>query len=172
MMTDKLKITIPNTQAEFDAVRQLCWEYRDFLLTLGPEDAKVVRTFYSRDKYAQIMDSLEQHHTPPNGGTKLACVDDRPVGCGMFHTLMPGTAEIKRVFVRDEARGLGVGRALMDSLLDQCRSRGYSRIVMDTGASMAQAKKLYLSMGFQLRGPYQEVPEHALQRMVFFEMEL
>jgi GNAT superfamily N-acetyltransferase len=167
-----LTIIDAKTNSEFNAVRKLCWEYREFLLKLGPKDAEIVRTFYSRETYAQIMDALEQEHSPPTGRVKLALKGSEPVGCGMNHTLMPSTAEIKRVYDRDEARGLGAGRDLMSSLIGQCRADGYSRILMDTGVPLKAAQKLYLSLGFRLRGPYQDVPELARERLVFFEMDL
>ncbi len=160
------------TNSEFNAVRQLCWDYREFLLKLGPKDEETVTTFYSRETYAKIMDTLELEHSPPKGCVKLALKGSEPVGCGMSHRFMPGTAEIKRVFVREEARGLGVGRELMNSLIGQCRADDYSRIFMDTGVSLKAAQNLYLSLGFRLRGPYQDVPELARDRLVFFEMDL
>ncbi|MEX5729562.1 ribosomal protein S18 acetylase RimI-like enzyme [Rhodovulum iodosum] len=167
-----LKIKDAETAAEFDDVRLLCWEYRDFLLRLGPADADIVRAFYPKDKYASIMERLEQEHAPPAGALKLALKDGAPVGCGMYHTLMPGTAEIKRVYVRENARGLGAGRELMLALVAQCRASGFSRIFMDTGVPLEAAQRLYLSMGFKLRGPYQEIPESVRDRLIFFEMYL
>lgn len=167
-----LKIVDPKTALEFDDVRQLCWEYRTFLLGLGSTDAEIVRKFYPKDKYARIMEHLEHEHSPPVGAIKLALNDGDPVGCGMYHTLLPGTAEIKRVFVQKDARGLGAGRELMLALITQCRSDGLSRILMDTSTPLEAAQRLYLSLGFRLRGPYQEVPELARDRLIFFEMDL
>lgn len=167
-----LKIIEATTGSDYDAVRQLCWEYRDHLLGLSPEDEVIVRMFYPRDAYLTIMENLPQEHAPPNGCVKLALHDGEPVGCGMIHKLMPGTAEIKRVFVRQEARGLGAGRAMMVALIDQCRADGFSRIYMDTAKALTTAQKLYFALGFKSRGPYQEVPEEAQARMAFFEMDL
>lgn len=167
-----LEIKTPETVEETDHVRQMCWEYRDFLMSLGPEDVRIVTTFYPKDRYAALMAALEREHAAPAGGLKLALKDGAPVGCGMFHTVLPGAAEIKRVYVRDSARGLGAGRALMQALMDDCRARGFERIVMDTGRVQVAAQQLYLSLGFRLRGPYQEIPPETLDRLVFFEMTL
>jgi GNAT superfamily N-acetyltransferase len=76
------------------------------------------------------------------------------------------------VFVRDEARGIGAGRALIQALIDQCREDGFERILMDTGTPLKAAQNLYLSMGFRLRGPYQKMPDIAKDRAIFFEMDL
>lgn len=167
-----LNIVTPETPEQFDAVRDLCWDYRAFLMGLGGEDEIIVRHAYPEDKYTRILASLETLHMPPNGAVRLALLDGRPVGCGMSHRLFPEVAEIKRVYVRDEVRGCGAGRAIMEALIAQCRAEGYRRILMDTGKVLTAAQTLYLSMGFQYRGPYQEVPDIARNRMVFLEMAL
>ncbi|MDU8912733.1 GNAT family N-acetyltransferase [Aestuariicoccus sp. MJ-SS9] len=171
-MTAGLDIREARTPEDFDAVRDLCWDYRDFLLELGPKDAAIVRHFYPRDGYAKVMARLETDHAPPSGSVKLARLDGAAVGCGMLHRLEPGTAEIKRVYVRDAARGRGAGRALMQALIAQCRDMGFRRILMDTGKPLTTATALYLSMGFRLRGPYQPVPDLAKDHLIFFQMDL
>lgn len=167
-----LRITEPTTPDQIDAVRRLCWDYRDFLLTLDAHSQKIVRTFYPREKYARILSSIDTEHSPPNGGMRLALKDDHPVGCGMFHTIAPRVAEIKRVYVADSARGAGVGFALMQSLIEQCRQRGFDFIRMDTGKPLQAAARLYLSMGFCLRDAYSEIPDIAKGHLLFFEMDL
>jgi GNAT superfamily N-acetyltransferase len=167
-----VEIIAPFSSVHFDAVRDLCWQYRDYLRGLSPFDAEIVENLYPTAKYTRLMDELEATHTPPNGAIRLALKDEEPVGCGMTHRLMPGTAEIKRVFVTDAARGTGAGRALMQALIEQCRTDGYERILMDTSTPLKAAQKLYLSLGFTLRGPYQDVPALADGHLVFFEMTL
>lgn len=167
-----LQIIEPETPDQFDAVRRLCWDYRDFLLSLDPRSKQIVRTFYPRDKYTAVMDAIETEHTRPNGGTRLAMLDGQAVGCGMFQTIAPGVAEIKRVFVNKTARGTGAGCALMQALIDQCREGGFDVIRMDTGKPLEAATRLYLSLGFKLRDCYYDVPEIARGQLLFFEMPL
>lgn len=167
-----LDIISPSTPDQLDAVRRLCWDYRDFLLALGPESQKITDTFYPVSKYTRLMDGLVQAHASPGGAIRLALKGGEPVGCGMFHTLEPGVAEIKRVYVSDAARGTGAGRAIMQSLIDQCRVERFDLIRMDTGKPLEAATGLYLSMGFELRGPYYDVPDLAAEHLLFFEMRL
>ena len=167
-----LRIIEPRTPDHFDSVRRLCWEYRDFLLTLDAKSQRIVRTLYSRDKYTRLMEAIEVEHSPPKGGARLAMMRDQPIGCGMFHTLEPGVAEIKRVFVNEAARGTGAGYAIMKSLIEACRVQGYDYIRMDTGKPLEAASRLYLSMGFQLRDAYSEIPDIAEGHLLFFEMSL
>lgn len=90
----------------------------------------------------------------------------------MYHTLAPGIAEIKRVFITDAARGTGAGHALMQRLIDDCRAAGFDMIRMDTAAPLEAAQRLYDSMGFVRREPYYEVPKGASGLLCFFEMRL
>ena len=167
-----LEITDPKTPDQLDAVRRLCWEYLDFLRALSPFDAKIVDSVYPAEKYQSIVDNLEHEHAAPAGAIRLAWKDAQPVGCGMYHAFAPDTAEIKRVYVTDSARGTGAGYALMEALISQARNTGYKRILMDTSKPLVSAQKLYLSMGFKPRGPYQDVPDIADGHLLFFELDL
>ncbi|MEJ6395472.1 GNAT family N-acetyltransferase [Gymnodinialimonas sp. 2305UL16-5] len=160
------------TEADFDAARALCWAYRDVLLGLGGRDAAAVLHFYPEEEYSRLMAALGRYHAPPEGAILLAWKGDRAVGCGMVHTLSPGVAEIKRVYVSDAVRGQGVGRAVMEALITLCRERGFKRILMDTGRKLQSAIALYDQLGFVRRGPYYELPEDVAALLVFFEMEL
>lgn len=168
----QLRIEDPQGPEALAAVRTLCWEYLEFLRGLGGIDAEIVTQAYPPEKYARIMDDLETEHAPPAGGLRLARLDGKPVGCGMFHTLEPGTAEIKRVYVAPAARGTGAGRALMLELIAAIRARGFRRILMDTGRPLTAAQGLYTSLGFRRRGPYQEMPDWVRDNLVYFEMDL
>lgn len=167
-----LEIRAPESAVELDAVRALCWDYRDFLLTLPPGPRAMVEKVYAKDAYAALLERLEEIHSPPNGVLRIALLEGRPVGCGMAYRLWPDTAEIKRVYLRDAVRGQGAGYAMMQSLIEGCRDLGVRRIVMDTGRELSAAKTLYLSMGFRLRGPYQPMPPEAEGHLLYFQMDL
>jgi putative acetyltransferase len=70
------------------------------------------------------------------------------VGCGAIRPLAPDVAEIKRMYVRKSARGLGVGRALVFELERLAAVFGYSRLVLETGVRQPEAIALYESRGF------------------------
>ncbi len=160
------------TPEDFATLRELCWEYRDFLIGLGGPSARAVSHAYPEAGYAALMDRLPEEHAAPGGGTRLALLNGEVVACGMFRPIAPRTAEIKRVYVRDSARGHGVGRAMMERLIEDCQNAGHQRILMDTGKILKAAVSLYLSMGFALRGPYSDIPEDVAELLVFFEKEI
>jgi putative acetyltransferase len=70
-------------------------------------------------------------------------------------------AEVKSMHTAAEARGRGVGRALLDHLLSTARARGYRRVSLETGTTpgFASARRLYESFGFTPTGPFGGYPE-------------
>ena len=65
---------------------------------------------------------------------------------------------MKRLYVRPEHRGLGLGRLLLDRLLDEARRAGYSEVCCDTMSFMEAAQRMYLAAGFESTGPYSDDP--------------
>ena len=86
---------------------------------------------------------------PPRGAFLVASVDRDPVGCGGVRVLSPGVAEIKRMYVAPEARGLGVGRALLGGLEDAARGLGCAALRLETGLRQPEAIALYEDAGYR-----------------------
>jgi GNAT superfamily N-acetyltransferase len=89
---------------------------------------------------------------PPHGALLVARLKGAPVGCGAlkFHPDEP--AELKRMWVASEARGLGLGRRLLRALEDYASGAGASAVRLETNRSLEEAIHLYRTSG------YQEVP--------------
>lgn len=108
--------------------------------------------------FADELANLRAMYGPPrgrlllgrHGGQWLACVAVRP--------LSEDTCEMKRLYVRDAARGLGLGRALAHAAIAAARELSYARMVLDTLGSMSAARALYASLGFRATEPYYENP--------------
>jgi GNAT superfamily N-acetyltransferase len=86
--------------------------------------------------------------TDGRGAFLIAWTSGRPVGCGAIRRLNAATAEIKRMYVEQPARGAGVGRALLSALEAEARSLAVRRIVLETGERQLEALALYSSAGF------------------------
>jgi putative acetyltransferase len=88
-------------------------------------------------------------------------VDGRVLGVGALKRLDDEHAEIKSMHTLAEARGRGVGRAIVDHLLATARARGFRRVSLETGSmeAFAPARNLYASVGFVTCGRYGDYPD-------------
>jgi GNAT superfamily N-acetyltransferase len=82
------------------------------------------------------------------GAFFIAYADGKPVGCGATRRLDAGTTEIKRMYVSPDARGRGVGRAILTALEAESHRLGVRRIVLETGERQPEALALYARAGF------------------------
>jgi GNAT superfamily N-acetyltransferase len=95
---------------------------------------------------------------PPGGEILLAKRADHVLGCIALMPLAPGVAEIKRLFVREQMRGIGVGKALIAAMVETARTLGYAEIKLDTLPQMQGAILLYQAMGFSPIASYGSRP--------------
>ncbi|MES0810708.1 GNAT family N-acetyltransferase [Roseibium sp. SCPC15] len=106
-------------------------------------------------------------YAPPEGALFLA--KDRQgivLGCvGLRRFDEGGTCEMKRLYVLPEGRGLGVGGALVEQILDTAVLAGYRSMVLDTLPTMTGAIKLYTAAGFEQIDAYYETP---IKETLFF----
>ena len=89
--------------------------------------------------------------------TFFSCRDgDAVLGVGAIKQLEPGHGELKSMHTAAEARGRGVGRAMLAHLLAVARSRGYQRVSLETGTTpgFAAARALYTGAGFVPAEPF------------------
>lgn len=98
--------------------------------------------------------TLPGKYAEPAGRLLLAWKDGEALGCVALRPIDPGTCEIKRLYVRLEARGERLGRRLAERIRDEARVIGYRRICLDTLPSMRSAIGLYTAMGFAPIEPY------------------
>lgn len=104
------------------------------------------------------VDGLPGSYAAPGGRLLLATHDGVPVGCVALRASSPSQSEMKRLYVRPAARGLGVGRALVSRVLGEARAIGYAEVVLDTFPTMIEAQRLYEQFGFREIPPYRPNP--------------
>ena len=108
--------------------------------------------------FGQELAGLPGAYSRPGGILWLATTGSRPAGCVAVRRLDGERCEMKRLFVRDEARGRGVGRALAEAAIDFSKAAGYRTMLLDTLPSMATAQGLYRQLGFRETPPYRYNP--------------
>jgi ribosomal protein S18 acetylase RimI-like enzyme len=140
MMTDIRPAELPR---HLEVVRALFGEYAN---NLGID-------LEFQDFEGELAD-LPGKYQPPAGRLLLAWNGTRAVGSVALRPLDTKTCEMKRLYVRPEARGEQIGRRLVERICREARYAGYARICLDTLPTMVSAQSLYESLGFVPIEPY------------------
>jgi len=112
----------------------------------------------NRQGFAEETAHLPGPYAPPDGALLLASKNGDVLGCIALKRLAPDVAEIKRLYVVQQGRGLGVGKALVAAILKEAARLGYREIKLDTLPHMTQAIALYRGFGFAPIAPYGSFP--------------
>ena len=95
---------------------------------------------------------------PPTGLLLVAHLREQPVGCGALKYHAGAPAELKRMWVAPEVRGMGLGRRLLRELEHHAASAGATVVRLETNRALAEAIKLYRRAGYQEVDPFNDEP--------------
>jgi len=123
----------------------------------------------SFQNFEEELANLPGDYIQPAGCLLLAVYKEQPVGCVGLRKLSDGVCEMKRLYVKEQFRGLGIGRALVEAVIEQARKIGYNNMRLDTVPSMEVASALYISVGFKKTCAYRYNP---IEDAVFMELKL
>ena len=149
-----------------EAVRHIGVLFREYAASLGVD--------LSFQNFEQELASLPGDYAPPGGRLFLAVIEDHQrlqggssssgsftsfvsstsfastiAGCIALRQIDDEVCEMKRLYVRPEFRGHGAGRTLANAAIKAAREIGYRRMRLDTLPQMAEAQKLYRTLGFR-----------------------
>jgi putative acetyltransferase len=120
--------------------------------------------------FDQELAGLPGDYAPPEGRLLLAEYEGQLAGCVALHKLEPGICEMKRLYLRPQFRGKGLGRVLAEHLIAEARQMGYRRMRLDTvGPVMKDAVAMYRAMGFREIEPYRPNP---MSGTLYMELDL
>ena len=154
-----LRIAQATTQTDLGQARELFKEYE---ASLG-----ISLCFQN---FADELASLPGDYAPPRGRLLLAREFDQLVGCVALRPVGPTTCEMKRLFLRPAYRSRGLGRVLVEAIIEEAREIGYTHMRLDTMSDrMGRAIELYKSIGFVEIEPYYHSPVDTTK---FMELDL
>lgn len=113
--------------------------------------------------------TLPGDYAAPAGRLLLAWQEGQPVGCVALRLLENDIGEMKRLYVRPQARATGLGHRLARRICQEARAAGYRRIRLDTLSTMTSARRLYATLGFR---PIPAYCFNPIPGAVFLELDL
>lgn len=155
---DIIHVTTPQ---EIDEVRRLFCEYEAYLnVNLNFQD------------FESELTNLPGKYAPPFGTLLLAMDERKACGCGAlrrFGSVQDRICEMKRLYVRPEAGGLGIGKQMAGRLVQEAVRLGYSTMLLDTFDRLKAAIHLYKSLGFVRTKPYYDNP---ISGVIYWKLDL
>jgi GNAT superfamily N-acetyltransferase len=168
-----IRVVRASSPPQLDDVRGLMRAFVAWHRQRHLADQDLIDDYFDAAAFEDELASLPGKYAPPTGCLLVAVDDDEvATGCVALRSLDEGVCEMKRMFVRTEAQGLGAGRALAEAVIEEARALGYRRMRLDTSVGQVEAIGLYRSMGFVTIEPYYELPERLRQWLVFMERDL
>lgn len=154
------ELSIQAVSAPTDEVRSL----------IGELDSVLGALYSAEQRHGLSLEAIFQPHIR----FFLARLGTDAVGCGGV-AFFPDFAELKRMYVRDSARGRGVARAVLERIERETRAAGHALLRLETGVHQHDAMRLFTRWGFQPCGPfgdYAALPPRAIATSVFLEKRL
>ena len=152
MSDSPFTIQTASSTADLDAIRDLFQRYE-----------RAIGVDLCFQGFEAELAGLPGKYAPPGGDLLLAKnLDGHPIGCVAVRPAEPPqSCEMKRLFVDPSARGLGLGRALAEAIIQSAQNLGYREMRLDTLPQMSEAIRLYRSLGFVDIDAYYDTPHES-----------
>lgn len=146
------------SQEQVAAVRELFREYAD---AIGVD--------LEYQGFSAELEALPSPYVPPDGALLIALINGDTAGCVALRRLDRDIGEMKRLYVRPAFRSWGLGKYLVEAIVQAARRAAYTALRLDTLPSMAAAQGLYRRLGFV------EIPAYNSRHLPgtrFYELKL
>ena len=159
MGNPRLVVTQAKSPAQIAQARELFVEY-----------AQALGFSLCFQNFDQELAGLPGDYAPPGGRLLLAEYRGQLAGCVALHQLGPGICEMKRLYLRPQFRGKGLGRVLAETVIAEARAMGCRQMRLDTVEPvMPNAVAMYRRLGFKEIEPYCPNP---IDGALYMELEL
>ena len=135
-------------------------------------EAWIAKYFTIEEPDRQVLDDPVGHIIGAGGYIFMALADEVPVGCCALLPMESGCFELAKMAVKEDQRGRGIGRKVLEYAIAQARKIGARRLYLETNRTLANAIHLYASVGFEHVSPDQVIPSPYSRANVFMEMRL
>jgi N-acetylglutamate synthase-like GNAT family acetyltransferase len=152
-----IQIILAETKEEIESAKVLFREYADFLKVDLVEFSDLPWLIQYYQDFEDETANLPTGYEPPLGFILLASYKEELAGCVALGKLSESECEMKRLFVREQYRRNGIGRALCEVLIEKAKEIGFKKMLLYT--ALLNPRKLYDSLGFKKTSPYKYVPE-------------
>lgn len=137
---------------------------------IGELDRELSAHYAAEQRHGLSLDAIFQPHIR----FFVARTEGGAMGCGGV-ALFPGFAEVKRMYVREASRGLGIADAILKRLTAEAAAAGLTLLRLETGTRQERAMRFYARNGFKTCGsfePYTSMPAAAIETSVFMEKRI
>jgi ribosomal protein S18 acetylase RimI-like enzyme len=136
--------------------------FKEYASWLGEDDLRF-------QGFQAELATLPGQYAPPSGALLVAWFDEQPAGCVALRPLEPRICEMKRLWVSEPFRRLGLGERLVRNIVTRAKRAGYERMRLDTLGHMQRARALYAAAGFREIHAYYASP---LRDFIYLEKRL
>jgi putative acetyltransferase len=141
----------------------------DEVRTLFKEYHKHLGVDLCFQNYDEELANLPGYYQNPDGRLYVIYLEDKLAGCIALRRFDETRCEMKRLFVREQFRGLRLGQILAEKIIADAKAIGYKEMVLDTLASLESAVAMYRKMGFVEIPQYYDNP---LDNVIYFKLTL
>jgi GNAT superfamily N-acetyltransferase len=160
------------TPAQLAAAAELmrafvCWQH-----VRHGEHRERLDVYFDPIGFEEELARLPKPYDRPGGTLLLATVGGNPAGCIALKSLDDRSCEMKRLYLKPEYHGLGIGRLLVSRLIEEASAIGYTSMLLETGPLQVEALGLYAALGFRRVASYRHLPDCLRDWLICMERPL
>lgn len=156
---EEIHVIEAQTPAELAAVADLMRAFVSWQHVRHADNRDRIDAYFNPGGFEEELARLPEPFARPRGALLIARVRGDVAGCIALKDLGDGVCEMKRLYLKPEYHGLGLGRLLVARLIEEASAIGYISMRLETGPLQFEAQGLYTAFGFTPIRPYHQLPD-------------